>query len=62
MLADGQDLVGSYIILHLSLVNAQLRGAVYYIYIHIHVTMNAWCPPTQYTTRSSLLCEYIYYI
>ena len=34
MLADGQDLVGSYIILHLSLVNVQLREAVYYMYTH----------------------------
>ena len=44
MLADGQDLVGSYIILHLSLVNIQLREAVYYIYIHIHVTMDGVLP------------------
>ena len=41
MLADGQDLAGSYIRQHLSLVNAQLREAVY---IHIHMIMDALLP------------------
>ena len=53
MLADGQDLVGSYIILHVTGECSVERGSV--LYIHTHPCDYGCCPPTQYTTWSSLV-------